>query len=141
MKLPARHIAALALAALVLALALAGCGDDDTEMTTAPVATSADMSRDLYVRQVHERCDAYIHERRRLEQPLQDAGDPTKMSEDELQDVADEIMAVDNATRGIVADTAAIPRPEDDAAELETIFGHLNEMTAALDDADAAAQA
>jgi hypothetical protein len=132
------------LASAVAAVCLAACGGDDStsaDSTTVSTTTSADVSMEDYTKQVEDRCAQYQTERTAAEEPLQDVGDPSSLSEDELKAAAPDLAALDDTTRSMIADAEAFPRPADNAAELETIYGFLDDSAAALDDADAAAAA
>ncbi len=132
------------LVAAATAIGLCACGGgDDTSASSTSVSTttSADVSTDDYTKQIEDRCTQYQEDRSAAEEPLQDVASPDELTEEDLQAAAPDIVALDDVTRTLVADTEAFPRPAENAQELEVIYSHLDEAVAALDDADAAAEA
>lgn len=126
--------AAVVLAAL--ALVAAGCGDDDDEAT--------DVTKAEYAESVRTRCGEYLKERREAEKPLgtlfRQYEEPDDVPTDELQEGADEVAALNDTTRQVIADLEELPRPEAEEETLDEVFENLNDAVASLDDADEAAE-
>jgi hypothetical protein len=140
------RVAAVA-AAVSVAVALGACGSGGSSSTsvgssTSSSSTSASVTRQDYVKQVTARCHSYLRDRAAAAKPVQallTQNDPAKIPSEQLKAAAGKIAALDATTISVIDDLEALPRPQADAAELQSAFAKLDQAKAGFQQGDAAA--